>query len=64
MGTFNKGDLVSCWSPDGREVARGLTNFDNQEVDKIKGLNSGEIRVSLGYLSQEEVIHRNNLVLS
>lgn len=64
MGTFNKGDLVSCLSPDGREVARGLTNFDNQEVDKIKGLNSDEIRGSLGYLSQEEVIHRNNLVLS
>ena len=63
-GQFAKGDLVSCLNPEGEEIARGLTNFDNQEMDKIKGLNSNEIKDNLGYLSQEEVIHRNNLVLS
>jgi len=63
-GQFAKGDLVSCLNPEGKEIARGLTNFDNQEMDKIKGLNSNEIKDNLGYLSQEEVIHRNNLVLS
>lgn len=63
-GQFDVGDLVSCLNPEGEEIARGLTNFDNQEINKIKGLNSNEIKDKLGYLSQEEVIHRNNLVLS
>ena len=39
-------------------------NFNNEEVKAIKGLNSEEISTTLGYLTQEEVIHRNNLVLS
>ena len=30
----------------------------------IKGINSKEIEQTLGYLTEEEVIHRNNLVLS
>ena len=48
----------------GNEIATGLINFNNEEVKAIKGLNSEEISTTLGYLTQEEVIHRNNLVLS
>ena len=62
-GEFNKGDLVNCYNPRGQEIARGLTNFNNVELNSIKGLNSEEVRELLNYLSEEEVIHRNNLVL-
>ena len=62
-GEFNKGDLVNCYNPKGQEIARGLTNFNNIELNSIKGLNSEEVRELLNYLSEEEVIHRNNLVL-
>ena len=61
---FNKGDLVRCTDKRGNEIATGLINFNNEEVQAIKGLNSEEISTTLGYLTQEEVIHRNNLVLS
>ena len=49
---------------DGKEIATGLSNFNNKEIEAIKGLNTDEIFKVLGYLTQEEVIHRNNLVLS
>ena len=64
VGNFNKGDLVRCTDKRGNEIATGLINFNNEEVKAIKGLNSEEISTTLGYRTQEEVIHRNNLVLS
>ena len=64
LGNFNKGDLVNCIDKDGKEIATGLSNFNNKEIEAIKGLNTDEILKVLGYLTQEEVIHRNNLVLS
>ena len=62
-GEFKKGDLISCINKDGIEIARGLSNFDSKEINLIKGINSEKIQDRLGYLSEEEVIHRNNLVL-
>ena len=47
-----------------RKLLTGLSNFNNKEIEAIKGLNTDEILKVLGYLTQEEVIHRNNLVLS
>ncbi len=64
VGNFNKGDLVRCTDKSGNEIATGLINFSNEEIKAIKGLNSEEIYSTLGYLTQAEVIHRNNLVLS
>lgn len=63
QGEFNKGDLIKCSDSDGKEVARGLTNFNNHDVNSIKGLNSDEIRTFKDFFSEEEVVHRNNLVL-
>ena len=62
-GEFKKGDLISCTDKGGKEIARGLSNFNNVEVGLIKGLNSEKIQEALGYPSEEEVIHRNNLVI-
>ena len=63
-GSFKRGDLIQCKDVDGNEIARGLSNFSSGELEKIKGINTEEIRNILGHLSEEEVIHRNNLVLS
>ena len=63
QGEFNKGDLIKCSDSDGKEVARGLTNFNNHDINSIKGLNSDEIRTFKDFFSEEEVVHRNNLVL-
>ena len=62
-GDFARGEVVSCVDPQGREVARGLVNYGADEVDKIKGRSSHRIQEILGYLDEQELIHRDNLVL-
>ena len=62
-GEFSRGDLVSCVSTDGREVARGLTNYTSQEANKIIGQASDRLSELLGYGGDKELIHRDNLVL-
>ncbi len=47
----------------GREIARGLVNYNSTESDRIKGVASGRIQEILGYVDEEELIHRDNLVL-
>lgn len=63
-GGFSRGDLVACDSPDGREVARGLANYDAEEALKLVGQPSCEIEPLLGYAGDPELIHRDNLALS
>lgn len=63
-GRFSRGEIVSCLSPDGREVARGLVNYDTNEARRIKGAPSAQIEELLGYVDEPELIHRDNLVLT
>jgi glutamate 5-kinase len=62
-GNFVRGDLVSCVDQLGRELARGLVNYNSDESSRIIGKASSEIAEILGYCDDEELIHRNNLVL-
>ncbi len=62
-GDFVRGDLVSCVDRQQQEVARGLVNYSAEEVRKIAGKNSAEFERLLGYADDEELIHRDNLVL-
>jgi glutamate 5-kinase len=62
-GHFARGDMVSCRDPDGREIARGLVNYSAEETRRIMGSASSEIEATLGYQVDEELIHRDNLVL-
>jgi glutamate 5-kinase len=62
-GDFSRGEVVSCVDEQGREVARGLVNYDAKESARIMGQPSGRIQEILGYLDEEELIHRDNLVL-
>ncbi len=63
-GNFTRGDMVICVAPDGREIARGLVNYHADEARKIIGKPSTQIEAWLGYKDDEELIHRDNLVLS
>tara|TARA_B100000446_G_scaffold75014_2_gene70875 strand:- start:1559 stop:2680 length:1122 start_codon:yes stop_codon:yes gene_type:complete len=62
-GEFNRGDMVSCVSGSGEEVARGLVNYSVQESGRIIGCGSDEIEARLGYVDDLELIHRDNLVI-
>lgn len=62
-GQFTRGDLVRCKDTNGVDIARGLVNYHFHEAQKIMGKPSGEIEALLGYKNEEEMIHRDNLVL-
>ena len=63
-GEFASGAVVGVVSEgDGREFARGLVNFDADELRTILGAKTREIEARLGYKSFDEVIHRDNLVI-
>jgi glutamate 5-kinase len=62
-GAFDRGDLVACLGPRGKEFARGLVNYSVSELEKIKGLRSNQIEMTLGYKYCDEVIHRDDLVV-
>jgi glutamate 5-kinase len=55
--------MVVCIDENGREFARGLVNYSAEEARRIMGRASGEIEQILGYVDEDELIHRDNLVL-
>lgn len=62
-GNFERGEVVNCIDLEGREIARGLINYNAIETQKISRCPSSEIESILGYVDELELIHRNNLVL-
>ena len=62
-GEFDRGAVVGCLDPQGREVARGLVNYSAAEARQIVRRPSAEIESVLGYFDEPELIHRDNLVL-
>jgi len=62
-GSFTRGEIVSCLDPDGREVARGLVNYNAGDTARIIGQASDKIESILGYVDEPELIHRDNMVV-
>ncbi len=62
-GTFRKGDLVTLSDQQGCEIARGLSNYHAEDVQRIKGLRSDRIAQVLGHRPYDEVIHRDNMTV-
>ncbi|PCM42743.1 glutamate 5-kinase [Marinobacter sp. ANT_B65] len=62
-GKFRRGEMVSCVDSEGREIARGLVNYDSRDAGAIAGRSSRSIADVLGYISDEEMIHRDNMVI-
>jgi len=64
IGRFQKGDIVALCDQQGKELARGLTNYGVDEVRQIKGLKTQAIAAALGQCPYDEVVHRDNMVLT
>ncbi|MFW6133986.1 MAG: glutamate 5-kinase [Elusimicrobiota bacterium] len=62
-GEFKQGDSVDCVDEQGNLIARGLVNYNSDDIEKIKGKKSSQIDDILGYKDYDEIIHRDNLVL-
>jgi glutamate 5-kinase len=63
-GAFLRGELVSCIDlGTGVEIARGLVNYSSDETVRILRKPSREIEHILGYMSEPELIHRDNIAI-
>ena len=62
-GDFSRGEMVACESPEGERIACGLVNYDAAETRRILRCKSAEISERLGYMNEEELIHRDNMVV-
>ena len=63
-GRFQRGDAVVVASADGTELARGLVAYDSEAARLIMGRKTRDIEEVLGYRGRDEMIHRDDMVLS
>lgn len=63
-GRFQIGDVVSLVDPDRREFARGIVNYTSGETNLIKGMKTAQIRKTLGYIRQKEIVIRKRMHLT
>jgi len=63
-GSFERGDCVVIRSRTGAEAGRGLSAYGSADIRLIAGHKSGEIERILGYRGRDEIIHRDDLVVS
>jgi len=62
-GTFVAGDPVDLLDQNGNIVARGLVNFDAQELPGLLGRSTRDLAREFGPAYEREVVHRDDLVL-
>ena len=63
-GRFERGDAVVVKSEDGREIARGLAAYGEEDARRLAGRRTAEIESLLGYRGRDELIHRDELALT
>jgi len=64
VGAFHKGDIVALADEQGREIARGLSNYGAADLVRIKGLRTEQIAQALGHCPYAAVVHRDNIALT
>ena len=62
-GIYERGEIIRCMNEKNKEIAKGLINYSNKEVEKIMGHTSNEIESLLGYINESNLIHRDNMVI-
>jgi glutamate 5-kinase len=63
-GTFDAGEAVAIADGRGQELARGLVNYSSAHLARIQGRRTSEIARVLGERTQDEAVHRDNLVVT
>ena len=62
-GNFQEGDVVDIMDKDGKIIGKGISYYSSDDLEKIKGIESYQIKEILGYKFSDEAIHRNNLAI-
>ena len=62
-GSYNKGDLIYIVNLQNMIIGKGLSHYNNNEVNLIKRIRSNKIEEVLGYRGKDEIIHIDDFVL-
>jgi glutamate 5-kinase len=62
-GSFSRDEAVFCADNEGNRIAKGIVNYSSDELEKIKGSKTSDIEKILGAKREDEVIHRDDLVV-
>ncbi|WP_341760702.1 glutamate 5-kinase [Candidatus Endowatersipora endosymbiont of Watersipora subatra] len=65
-GSFSRGDIIAIYASNGVRIAQGLAGYDSRSAKLIMGYKSEELSqiLGLGYEGRNEIVHRDNLVLT
>jgi glutamate 5-kinase len=63
QGRFSRGEMVLMVDEAGVALARGLVNYAAAEAQAIIGLSSSRIQEVLGFVNEDELVHRDNFAL-
>ena len=63
-GEFDRGDALIVYDGEGNEVARGLSAYSSRDAERLRGRKSAEIAALLGFRGRDEIIHRDDLVIT
>ena len=63
VGEFKRGDIIEIQNPNKQVIAVGIANYRSDDMDLIKGRQSGELERTLNHFYGAEAIHRNNMTL-
>jgi glutamate 5-kinase len=62
-GTFDAGETVDLVDKSGKVIARGIVNFDSDELPRMLGRSTKELAAELGPEFERELVHRDDLVI-
>ena len=63
LGNFQRGDVVEIVDLEKNVIGMGQSNYKAAQIKKIKGRNSKDIPEILDTVFEEEVVHRDNMVV-
>jgi glutamate 5-kinase len=64
IGRFKRGDALIVRAPSGKEIARGLSAYSSLDAERLRGRHSSEIEALLGFHGRDEIIHRDDMVIT
>lgn len=62
IGKFERGDVVNI-EASGKVIAKGIPDYDSEEIFRIRGVRSDRIEAILGHKSYDDVIRSENIAL-
>jgi len=62
-GDFDEGAIVGIFNPDDVMIGKGITHYSSEDIERIKGQRTDDIRKEIDKRFYEEVIHRDNMII-